>query len=174
MGMAPMPDLFPRRNRIISGLSRAVIVVEAALKSGALITARLAGEQGRELLAVPGPVDSEASEGPHQLIRNGAMLVRSVDDVLEALEGLPMIEPNAEGDIIRKQPARIEARSKEPPPTLSPIQLQLWQAMGSESAQVDELVSTTSLGISEINSALLMMELTGQVRRLPGNRFARK
>lgn len=174
MGMAPMPDLFPRRNRIISGLSRAVIVVEAALKSGALITARLAGEQGRELLAVPGPVDSEASEGPHQLIRNGATLVRSVDDVLEALEGLPVIENDAEGDIIRKPSPRIEARTKEPPPNLSPIQLQLWQAMGSESAQVGELVSTTSLGISEINSALLMMELTGQVRRLPGNRFARK
>lgn len=170
MAMAPMPDLFPRRNRIISGLSRAVIVVEAALKSGALITARLAGEQGRELLAVPGPVDSEASEGPHQLIRNGATLVRSVDDVLEALDALPVIETTAEGVIIKKQPAR----STEPPPNLSPIQLQLWQAMGSNSALVDELVTTTSLGISEINSALLMMELTGQIRRLPGNRFARK
>ncbi|MFT3881084.1 MAG: hypothetical protein QM703_15655 [Gemmatales bacterium] len=81
-----------------------------------------------------------------------------------------MIETTTEGVLVKKQPAR----SSEPPPNLSPVQLQLWQAMGSESALVDELVTTTSLGVSEINSALLMMELTGQIRRLPGNRFARK
>lgn len=173
MAMAPMPDLFPRRNRIISGLSRATIIVEAALKSGALITARLAGEQGREVLAVPGPLDSEASEGPHQLIRQGATLIRSVDDVLEALDSLPIIEKTVDGAIIQTAPRR-ENQVKEPPATLSPVQLQLWQAMGSASAMVDELVASTSLGVSEINSALLMMELSGQVRRLPGNRFARR
>ncbi|HQR41214.1 MAG TPA: DNA-processing protein DprA [Gemmatales bacterium] len=174
MAMAPMPDLFPRRNRIISGLSRATIIVEAALKSGALITARLAGEQGREVLAVPGPVDSEASEGPHLLIRNGATLVRSVEDVLEALDALPVIEKTDEGVIIRKEPVRAENRVKEPPATLSPAQLQLWQAIGSESASVDDLIASTGLGISETNSGLLMMELAGHVRRQPGNRFARK
>ncbi len=171
MAMAPMPDLFPRRNRIISGLSRATIIVEAALKSGALITARLAGEQGREVLAVPGPIDSEASEGPHQLIRQGATLVRSVDDVLEALDALPQLDASQ----ISGSPATVSVNKvKEPPPTLSPLQLQLWQALGSESAMVDDLVASTRLGISEINSALLMMELSGQIRRLPGNRFARK
>ena len=172
MGMAPMPDLFPRRNRIISGLSRATIIVEAALKSGALITARLAGEQGREVLAVPGPADSEASEGPHQLIRNGATLVRSVDDVLEALDVLPIIE--SIDATISKPVAKESARRTEPPPNLSPVQVQLWNAMGRDSAMVDEMVANTALSISEINSALLMMELTGLVRRLPGNRFARK
>jgi DNA processing protein len=172
MGMAPMPDLFPRRNRIISGLSRATIIVEAALKSGALITARLAGEQGREVLAVPGPVDSEASEGPHQLIRQGATLVRSVEDVLEALDALPVIEKTEEGIIVERSTAF--SRPKEPPPTLSPVQLQLWNAVGSESASVDDLVTSTGLGVSEINSGLLMMELASHIRRLPGNRFARK
>lgn len=174
MGMSPLPDLFPRRNRIISGLSRATIIVEAATKSGALITARLAGEQGREVLAVPGPLDSEASEGPHQLIRSGAILIRSVDDVLEALSSLPEIETTSAGDISSKAPSPAEKSVKEPPPSLSPVQLQLWNALGSDSALVDELVVTTSLGVSQINSELLMMELRGQVRRLPGNRFARK
>lgn len=173
MAMAPMPDLFPRRNRIISGLSRATIIVEAALKSGALITARLAGEQGREVLAVPGPVDSEASEGPHQLIRQGATLVRSVDDVLEALQALPQLDSN-NSEVKSGSPRSATPQIKEPPPTLSPVQLQLWQSLGSESANVDDLVTSTKLGISEINSGLLMMELAGHIRRLPGNRFARK
>ncbi len=175
MAMAPMPDLFPRRNRIISGLSRATIIVEAALKSGALITARLAGEQGREVLAVPGPIDSEASEGPHQLIRQGATLVRSVDDVLEALQALPQLDTdNSETKSAGSRSASTAPQIKEPPATLSPVQLQLWQSLGSESANVDDLVTATQLGISEINSGLLMMELAGHIRRLPGNRFARK
>ena len=171
MNTPPLPDLFPRRNRIISGLSRATIIVEAATKSGALITARLAGEQGREVLAVPGPLDSECSDGPHQLIRHGATLIRSVEDVLEALDSLPAIDPSTDDAGTAPPP---ENRLKEPPPNLTPVQLQLWQALGSDSAIVDDIVATTSLGISEINSALLMMELTGQIRRLPGNRFARK
>jgi DNA processing protein len=171
MAMAPLPDLFPRRNRIISGLSRAVVIVEAAMKSGALITARLAGEQGREVLAVPGPLDSEPSDGPHQLIRNGATLVRSVEDVLEALDALPEI--SAAGTAGGVAVARAVAPS-EPPPNLSPVQLQLWHALGTDGALVDEIVNSTSLPVSEISSALLMMELTGRVRRLPGNRFARK
>ncbi len=171
MAMAPLPDLFPRRNRIISGLSRAVVIVEAALKSGALITARLAGEQGREVLAIPGPLDSEASEGPHQLIRNGATLVRNVEDVLEALDALPDITGSA------TSPGSVAVRPAppiEPPPNLSALQLQLWHALGTDGALVDQIVNSTALPVSEINSALLMMELTGRIRRLPGNRFARK
>ena len=94
MDMAPMADLFPKRNRIIAGMSRAVVVIEAAEKSGALITARLAIEQGREVFAVPGQVDSAASLGSLQLLRKGAKLVRNADDVLEDLQGLaPMVEP---------------------------------------------------------------------------------
>jgi len=171
MAVAPLPELFPRRNRIISGLSRATVIVEAALKSGALITARLAADQGREVLAVPGPVDSEASAGPNQLIRNGATLVRSVEDVLEALDALPELASTASET--EAAPVTKPAASSEPPPNLTPLQLQLWQALGTSGAVIDEIVQTTTLSVSEINGALLMMELTGKVRRLPGNRFAR-
>jgi DNA processing protein len=175
MGVAPLPELFPRRNRIISGLSRAVIIVEAAAQSGALITARLAAEQGREVLAVPGPIDSESSAGPHQLIRQGATLVRSVDDVLEVLGELPQLEASsASGE--RAQPDNGSEKRKplEPPPNLSPVHLQIWQALGNDGALVDDIVTGTALSVSEINSALMMMELSGRIRRLPGNRFARK
>ncbi len=167
MATPPQAELFPRRNRIISGLSRAVIIVEAALRSGALITARLAGEQCREVLAVPGPIDSEASAGPHQLIRDGATLIRSVDDALEALGALPALDSSGAG-------VEVPAINSEPPPNLTPVQLQIWHSLGSDSALVDELVASTALPVSELNSALLMMELTGRIRRLPGNRFARK
>jgi DNA processing protein len=173
MGVAPLPELFPRRNRIISGVSRAVIIVEAAAQSGALITARLAAEQGREVLAVPGPIDSECSAGPHQLIRQGATLVRSVDDVLEVLGELPGLDATGTGG--SRQGNGVErTKITEPPPNLSPVQLQIWQSLGSEGALVDDIVTGTALNISEINSALMMMELTGRIKRLPGNRFARK
>jgi DNA processing protein len=172
MQMAPMPDLFPRRNRIISGMSRAVIIVEAALRSGALITARLAAEQGREVFAVPGPVDSEASEGTHQLIRQGAALIRSADDVLEALGALALPRSESQpGEAAAPAAAMIP---QQPPSNLSPIQLQVWQALGVEGAAIDDLVQSAALGISEVNSALFMMELAGHIRRSPGNRFARK
>lgn len=175
MGVAPLPELFPRRNRIISGISRAVIIVEAAAQSGALITSRLAAEQGREVLAVPGPIDSESSAGPHQLIRQGATLVRSVDDVLEVLGELPSLDAaGAAGERTKQDNGSAKAKPIEPPPNLSPVQLQIWQSLGSDGAIVDDIVSGTALSISEINSSLMMMELTGQIKRLPGNRYARR
>src|SRR5262249_60581358 len=95
MAQEPLPVMFPARNRLISGLSRGVVIVEAAERSGALITASHAGEQGRHVMAVPGPVDQATSGGANELIRKGAILVRGPEDVLEELQGLPPPQPPA-------------------------------------------------------------------------------
>jgi DNA processing protein len=123
MGMSPQPGMFPARNRLISGLSRAVVVVEAGERSGALITAQHAGEQGRTVFAVPGPVDGEASGGTNALIREGAILCRGVDDILEELHGVSALAQ-----------ARIavpEAPSLPfpvgPPPGLDDNQRRMWE-----------------------------------------------
>lgn len=187
MNMAALPDMFPRRNRLISGLSLGVVVVEAHARSGALITARHAAEQGREVFAVPGPIDSEASAGPLELIRSGAVLVRTVDDILERLDGRP---PNAlaagsqaSADLAssahQSQPKAagmqaVTSAQAAPLPALSPAQQKLWEALSQPGMHQDELMQTTGLDSGEANSALLLLELTGLVRRLPGNRFERR
>src|SRR5947199_5584634 len=107
--MAPMATLFPACNRIISGLSQAVVVIEAAERSGALTTARLAIEQGREVFAVPGAVDSPASFGTHQLLRKGAKLVRNADDILEDLQTLPdLVEPKTDVPATPQMPVGLD------------------------------------------------------------------
>src|SRR5438094_3438501 len=111
MEAEPLPGMFPPRNRIISGLARAVVVVEASERSGARITARHAAEQGREVFAVPGPVDSPASAGTLQLLRDGAKLVRNADDVLEDLQGIP---------------APVAPAAPTAPPGLDGVPRQIW------------------------------------------------
>ncbi len=160
MRMEPMASLFPARNRIISGLSQAVLVIEAAEKSGALITARLAAEQGREVFALPGPVDSPASAGTLKLLREGAKLVRHADDILADLSGLPgMVEPGP-------------ARETPVPSHLDPAQQAIWQAM-NERRNVDELTQELGLPIHELTRQLMLLELQKVVRRLPGNWYER-
>ena len=169
-GQQPFAQSFPRRNRIVSGMSRGVIVVEATLRSGSLITARLAGEQGREVYAVPGsPLDPRA-DGPNHLIREGATLIRSADDVIEGLldfAGTPKSLPQKSAPTL---PGLAENRHEFSGPTL---QADILNHLSHTPVSVDELIRVCHVTISGLQSALLELELAGTVKRLPGNRICR-
>ena len=164
MRFKPLPDLFPRRNRIISGLCLGVVVVEATPKSGSLSTARHAMEQNREVFAVPGPVDSLSSRGCHGLIRDGATLVETVDDILEQL-----------GPLVN------HARSTPEAPVVShPVELAmsdrdraLLGLMEHGPLAVDELTARSGLPVSDVMAAMTMLEFRRLVKRLPGPAFGR-
>jgi len=169
MGFEPMAAMFPARNRIISGLARAVVIVEAAERSGALITASHAAEQGREVFAVPGPADSLASAGALKLLRHGARLVRSADDILEDLEGIaPLVAPATS-----LSSAEEADPSKEPPPGLDDTQRSIWDFLVEQPQHVDDLARQLGLAIPDLARALMMLEMKRIVRRLPGNRYER-
>jgi DNA processing protein len=159
----PLPGTFPQRNRLISGLSLGVIVVEAAERSGAMITARHAMEQGREVFAVPGNVDSRASQGCHRLIRDGAKLVESVDDVLEELG--PLVEPasNDAGQAIH-HPAEL---------LLNELEQQVLAAIGREATSIDQIVGQSRLPVSQVLATLSALEMRRLVRRLSGTTVVR-
>jgi DNA processing protein len=158
----PLPKNFPRRNRIISGLSFGTLVVEAARESGSLITARLAGEQGREIFAVPGSIHSPVSRGCHKLIREGAKLVEEAADVLSELK-LPL----------QKEGLRSTKGTQHKPPALDKEYEMLLDALGFEPATIDVLVARTGLPGESIASMLLILELEGQVAPHPGGRYGR-
>jgi DNA processing protein len=169
MEQEPLAGLFPVRNRIISGLSKVVVLIEAAQKSGALITARHAAEQGRTVMAVPGPVDAPSSDGTHELIRTGAVLCRGVEDVLEELHGVSAMATAAKK--AASAPAAPPAPSG-PPPGMDDTQRRIWDTL-TEARHLDELVQRLGLGVPQVSGALLMMEMKKVVRRLPGNRYER-
>ncbi|KXJ43481.1 DNA protecting protein DprA [Marinobacter salarius] len=151
---------FPRRNRIISGLSRGILVVEAGLKSGSLITARLALEQGREVFAIPGSVHNPLARGCHHLIRQGAKLVETVDDICEELGG--WWTSQNEGDsssVIMKRPATEGLDSRE---------IAVLEALGYDPQSTDDLCSVTGLPADQLMQSLLLLELQGLVDSAPG------
>ena len=167
-GTLPLASNFPRRNRLISGLSLGVLVVEASLRSGSLITARLAVDEGREVFAIPGSVDSPLSHGCHALIRDGAKLVESVVDVIEefahlgGLQGMPELSEPAAND----GSADAGGRSGEP------IQRVL-EAVGHDPVTLDQIVEHTGLTPDRLSSILLSLELDGRLEALPGSRYVR-
>ncbi len=158
----PAKRNFPRRNRIISGLSHGTLVVEATLRSGSLVTARWAGEQGREVFAIPGSIHSPLSRGCHKLIREGAKLVEAVEDVLSELQ-IPLRGQRLMG-------MRGAAKSATP---LDKGYEMLLDALGFEPATIDDLVERTGLPGESLVSMLLILELEGCVAALPGGRYDR-
>lgn len=159
LGTGPMAAHFPQRNRIIAGLSQGTLVVEAALQSGSLITARLASEQGREVFAIPGSIHAPQSRGCHALLRQGAKLVETAQDVLEELQGMATRLPGA----ARAAPAA--AREHEDDSTL--------RALAHDPLSLDDLMDRTGMDAAALQAHLLELELDGRVERLPGGLFQR-
>jgi len=166
-GTAPRADHFPRRNRLIAGLSLGTLVIEAGLQSGSLITARLAGEQGREVFALPGSVHNPLARGCHRLIREGVRLVEEPAELIDALTPAA----RALGVELAVRLADTPAPEAAVRPTADPEHRRLRQALGHDPATLDELVTRTGLQPAALSSMLLMLELDGQVESLPGNRY---
>jgi DNA processing protein len=166
----PTKGLFPARNRIISGLSRVVVIVQAAAKSGALITAEHAADQGRTVMAVPGTIDDEACVGCNALIRDGAVLCRSVHDVLEELDGVSAVASRRKAeDAAAAKPLGLGG----PPEGLDGEQGRVWEALAAGSRSIDELAQGLAMTAPALAGVLLLMEMKKVVRRLPGNRYER-
>jgi DNA processing protein len=168
MLQAPVAGLFPQRNRIISGLSLAVILVEASRKSGALHTARHAVEQNREVFAVPGRIDSDASAGCLDLIRDGATLVRDVDDVLKSLGPL-------------SRPVPRQTRNEKVEVVHHPVELQLsdqertvLNLLAMEPRAIDEVVRESGMETSRVLTTLTVLEMRGLLTRHPGGQVSRR
>lgn len=159
LGTAPLQMNFPARNRVISGLSLGVVVVEAAWDSGSLITAGHALEQGREVFAVPGPLDQDGSRGPNRLIKQGAKLIESVQDILEELS-LPNLTP-----------AEIPAACE--PADLTPEEAKVLDALTHDPRHVDLVVRDTGLASGTVGAALVMLEVKGLARQWTGGLFSR-
>jgi DNA processing protein len=159
----PKSGCFPQRNRLITGMTLGVIVIEASQRSGALISARLAMEQGREVFALPGRVDSRASAGCHRLIRDGAKLIETVDDVLEELGPLVEAAPLPNGQVVH-HPAELKLNDQEQA---------VLTAIGEDNASIDEVIFRSRLPVQRVLATISVLEMRHLVHRLSGNRVAR-
>jgi DNA processing protein len=178
-GTKPQRSHFPSRNRIISGLALGVLVIEAGLNSGSLITARLASEQGREVFALPGSIHNPLSRGCHRLIRDGANLVESAADILQELA--PLAGHLAEN--LRSAPVSVsrqlldmgtENPQLDADPDLRPEYRQLWGALGHDPLPVDSIIRASGLTAKAVSAMLQMLELRGKVEAHAGGAFSRK
>lgn len=163
LGTPPLVANFPKRNRLISGLSRGTLVVEAALKSGSLITARLASEQGKEVFAIPGSIHSPQSRGCHALIKQGAKLVEVAQDVLEELHFPALAEAAPAKALADSQETALDGPDADP----------LLGALGFDVVSLDALLARTGLDTAQLQYRLLELELAGDIVRLPGGLFQR-
>ncbi len=164
-GTPPLPGNFPRRNRILAGLSLGVLVVEAALQSGSLITARQAADAGREVFALPGSIHNPLARGCHALIREGAKLVETGEHILEE------IAPLLRGAGLRPRTPTSAPQAERP--AIDPAHQKLLDAMGFDPVTTDQLVELTGMGAAEVSSILLLLELQGHVSSAMGGQFTR-
>ena len=175
LGTPPLAAHFPRRNRILSGLSLGVVVVEAANGSGSLITAKLAAEQGREVFAVPGPIDAPTSRGTHALLKEGAKLTETVDDILEEL--MPQIQRRTCGESSAESSSNCGAKAPARPGVLSTDlssdEQNVYAAITREPRSIDEVTDQAALTSSRVACALLALELKDAIRQTPGRRYYR-
>jgi len=181
LGTPALAEHFPRRNRIISGLSLGTLVVEAAVQSGSLITARLALEQGREVLAIPGSIHNPQARGCHQLIRQGAKLVETTADVLEEIGPLlqnprPKVSPASLASASMPASTPVTSKQDDTAPALPPLDEQyqtLLRQIGADPVAVDTLVARCGLTADVVSSMLLILELHGYVAAKPGGFYFR-
>ncbi|MCW3062173.1 MAG: hypothetical protein JWQ02_3994 [Capsulimonas sp.] len=164
LGTRPEPWRFPARNRLISGTALGVLVIESPLDSGSLITAREAGDQGRDVFAIPGPIDTGRSAGCHKLIQDGAKLVQSVDDILEELGVLTLRSPDGPTNLISGAPI---------PTNLPPEQRRVLELLTLQPRNVDSMIVESKMTAPQVSSILTLLEMRGLARRVPGNAFVR-
>jgi DNA processing protein len=171
----PLSENFPPRNRIIAGLSLGTIVIEAPLNSGAMITAGAALDNNREVMAVPGKIDSPLSKGAHQLIKQGAKLVESVEDIMEALGYIGQQLQNHVSTAAKETSEKVESplfdvgRLK-----LSDSEKTIHSCLSKEPQHIDQIITDTDLSAGTVNAGLVSLQLKGLIKQLPGNLFLRR